>query len=65
VPTLLLAGHHDKVGRPEGMRNIQRQFIPQAQVEVLPNSGHYTFAEQHELFNQHLLRFIKDRVQAA
>lgn len=65
VPTLLLAGHHDKVGRPEGMRNIQRQFIPQAQVEVLPNSGHYSFAEEPELFNQHLLGFIDQHLRRA
>jgi pimeloyl-ACP methyl ester carboxylesterase len=47
------------------MRNIQRQFIPQAQVEVLPNSGHYSFAEEPELFNQHLLGFIDQHLRRA
>jgi len=64
VPTLLLAGAHDAVGRPEGMRNIQRQFIPHAQFHSLPNSGHYGFAEEPELFNQHLLAFIRQVQQA-
>lgn len=62
VPTLLLAGQHDKVGRPDGMHNIKTAFIPHAQFHVLPNSGHYGFAEEPELFNQHLLAFIRQQV---
>ena len=30
VPTLLLAGQYDKVGRPDGMKNIKKSFIPHA-----------------------------------
>ncbi len=63
-PTLLLAGHHDVVGRPEGMRSIQKQFIPHAQFKELPNSGHYGFAEEPELFNRHLLDFVRHVQQA-
>ncbi len=59
APTLLLAGRHDKVGRPDGMQNIKTSFIPHAEFHVLPNSGHYAFAEEPELFNQHLLGFIR------
>ncbi|MEO8544313.1 MAG: alpha/beta hydrolase [Burkholderiaceae bacterium] len=62
VPTLLLAGQYDKVGRPDGMENIKKSFIPHAQFHVLPHSGHYAFAEQPELFNQHLLTFIRQSV---
>ena len=58
VPTLLLAGQHDKVGRPEGMENITKSFVPHAEYHCLPQSGHYSFAEQPELFNQLLLDFI-------
>lgn len=64
VPTLLLAGAHDKVGRPEGMLAIQKQFVPHADYACLPGSAHYAFAEQHDLFNEHLLTFIRNRVQA-
>lgn len=59
VPTLLLAGQHDKVGRPDGMQNIKTSFIPQAEFHILPHSGHYGFAEEPALFNQHLLAFIQ------
>ncbi|MEO8859284.1 MAG: alpha/beta hydrolase [Burkholderiaceae bacterium] len=59
APTLLLAGQHDKVGRPDGMRNIKTSFIPHAEFHILPESGHYGFAEQPELFNEHLLGFIR------
>lgn len=65
VPTLLLAGAHDKVGRPEGMKSVQAQFVPHAEYACIPDAGHYAFAEQHELFNGHLLRFIRERVMAA
>ncbi|QTD46548.1 alpha/beta fold hydrolase [Ottowia testudinis] len=64
VPLLLLAGAHDKVGRPEGMKNIQSSFVPHADYACLPASGHYAFAEEHALFNQHLLDFIRGRVTA-
>ncbi len=59
APTLLLAGAHDKVGRPEGMRKIQAEFVPHAQMEILPDSGHYAFAEEPEAFNRHLLAFVE------
>lgn len=59
VPTLLLAGHHDKVGRPAGMENVRTSFVPHAEFHCLPESGHYAFAEQPELFNQLLLDFIR------
>ena len=64
VPTLLLAGQYDKVGRPEAMEGVKTQFIPHADFHCIPDAGHYAFAEQHELFNQHLLQFIRERVQA-
>ena len=65
VPTLLLAGQHDKVGRPDGMQNIQKQFITHADFVSLPDAAHYSFAEQHELFNTHLLSFIREKVMSA
>jgi len=58
VPTLLLAGSHDKVGRPDGMAAIKTSFIPHAEFHELPHSGHYGFAEQPELFQRLVLDFI-------
>ncbi|WP_404300475.1 alpha/beta fold hydrolase [Alicycliphilus denitrificans] len=64
VPALLLAGEHDKVGRPEGMKSVQTQLMPHAEYACIPDAGHYAFAEQHDVFNDHLLRFIRERVMA-
>lgn len=59
VPTLLIAGAFDKVGRPAGMENIKKSFIPHAEYVCIADAGHYAFAEQHEAFNQSLLGFLK------
>lgn len=64
VPTLLIAGEADKVGRPELMRQLT-EFIPHAQFVCIPNAGHYAFAEQPEAFNKSLLGFLKDSVGMA
>lgn len=64
VPALLLAGAYDKVGRPEAMEGVKTQFMPHADYACIPDAGHYAFAEQHELFNEHLLGFIRNRVLA-
>lgn len=64
VPTLLIAGEHDKVGRPQTMEGI-KEFIPQAEFVCIPDAAHYAFAEQPEEFNRHLLAFIRDRVGAS
>lgn len=58
VPTLLIAGADDNVGRPAGMEAIKR-FIPHAEFVCIEGAGHYAFAEQHETFNRHLLAFLK------
>lgn len=58
VPTLLIAGAHDVVGRPDGMEKI-KEFIPQAEFVCIPNAAHYAFAEQHDVFNAHLLKFLQ------
>jgi len=57
VPTLLLAGAHDKVGRPDGMEQLT-ELIPHAEFVCIPDAAHYAFAEQHDAFNSHVLRFL-------
>jgi len=63
VPTLLIAGEYDKVGRPEGMRETAKS-IRGAEFVCVPNSAHYAWAEQPDLFNQHLLGFIERALAA-
>ena len=61
VPTLLIAGAEDKVGRPEGMRALT-SVIPDARFACIEAAGHYAFAEQPEAFNQALLGFLREVV---
>ncbi|MBL8376315.1 MAG: alpha/beta fold hydrolase [Burkholderiales bacterium] len=59
VPTLLVAGEADKVGRPEGMQSLTK-LIPNARFVCIPNAGHYAFAEQPAAFNDALLGFLDE-----
>lgn len=61
VPVLLIAGAEDKVGRPDVMKD-NLTIIPNSEFVVVPNAGHYAFAEQHDAFNDAVLKFIKERV---
>ncbi|MGE0804635.1 MAG: alpha/beta fold hydrolase [Burkholderiaceae bacterium] len=56
VPTLLIAGEDDKVGRPEVMRRLT-EVIRDSRFVSIPKAGHYAFAEQPEDFNRALLAF--------
>ncbi len=59
VPTLLVAGEADQVGRPESMRGLT-ELIPHAKFVCIPNAGHYAFAEQPEAFNKALIGFLRE-----
>lgn len=61
LPVLLIAGAHDKVGKPEGMRAMTR-FIPHARFVCVEGAGHYAFAEQQDTFTGHVLDFIRTDV---
>lgn len=63
VPTLLIAGEADKVGRPDMMQGLT-ELIPHAHFVCIPNAGHYAFAEQPEAFNKALIGFVRE-VEAA
>lgn len=64
VPVLLIAGEDDKVGRPDIMKE-NLDIIPDSEFVVIPKAGHYAFAEQHDAFNNAVLKFIKERVVAS
>lgn len=61
VPVLLVAGAHDKVGKPEAMQAMTR-FVPHARFVCIDGAGHYAFAEQQDTFNSHVLGFIEHDV---
>jgi len=62
VPTLLVAGAHDKVGRPEGMRKLV-DLIPDARFVCIDGAGHYAFAEQQDVFVGHVVGFVREVAQ--
>jgi len=64
VPALLIAGAQDKVGRPDGMRELTA-VIPGARFVCIEGAGHYSFAEQPEAFNAALLSFLAGLPQRA
>ncbi|WP_382320511.1 alpha/beta fold hydrolase [Hydrogenophaga sp. UC242_50] len=59
VPTLLIAGAQDKVGRPEGMQSLTA-LIPDSRFVCIDGAAHYAFAEQAPAFNAALLGFLSE-----
>jgi 3-oxoadipate enol-lactonase len=58
VPTLCLAGEHDKTAPPEVLRRMA-QKIPGAQYECIPGVGHLMGFEQETPFQQAVLNFVR------
>jgi pimeloyl-ACP methyl ester carboxylesterase len=56
VPTLVVAGHLDRVLVPEASVRI-RDLIPTAQLEILRPAGHMGLLEQHARFNEVVAQF--------
>lgn len=57
VPTLCLAGEHDRTAPPEVMQRMA-QRIAGAQFAVLPGAGHLANVEQPKAFSEAVLRFL-------
>jgi proline iminopeptidase len=57
VPTLVVAGAHDWVCPPSASRAIAAA-VPGAELHVLPDAGHFGFAEQPERFRAALAAFL-------
>jgi len=58
VPTLLLVGEKDGVTPPDTARAMHEK-IPGSRLEILPGAGHLSNLENPELFNRHLLNFLR------
>lgn len=56
VPTLLVFGESDKVTNLENA-NKMNELIPDSELQVIKNAGHYSNLEQPEEFNEILLDF--------
>lgn len=57
VPTLLVAGEMDQTGHPAGMRRVA-DLIEGAEFAIIPEAGHYPWAERPDEFNRHLFAFL-------
>ena len=59
VPTLIIHGIHDKVV-PFQLGEIQKQYIKNSRLIPFKDSGHGSFYDQQDLFNQELMDFIEE-----
>ncbi len=57
APTLVIGGSDDRMA-PTKFSQFLAEKIPHAQLEILPNSGHYPMVEQAEAFNTRLDSFV-------
>jgi proline iminopeptidase len=60
---LIVHGEHDFIvpAAPE----LAHQLIPDSELVVIPDSGHYPFIEQPTIFAETLRRFVTRRTSAA
>jgi pimeloyl-ACP methyl ester carboxylesterase len=62
LPALVLWGAHDPY-IPVGFAEHQRQVFPRAEVKILPDSGHWPFADDPEGVAQLVLPFLRRQLQ--
>ena len=60
VPTLAVAGRHDFITPPEPGAVRLQQLMPNAELAVFDNSGHYPFIEEEATFFTRLRTFLAD-----
>lgn len=63
VPTLVVSGRHDFITPPEPGGERMASLLPDAELELFEDSGHYPFMEQEAEFFDRLRRFL-DRLPA-
>jgi pimeloyl-ACP methyl ester carboxylesterase len=59
VPCLILFGEHDRVV-PPGNAQLMAAKIPQAQIKILPNTGHIFPIEDPQATINALIQFLQD-----
>jgi pimeloyl-ACP methyl ester carboxylesterase len=63
-PTLLVWGEHDRDVPPAAAQIIAR-LIPEAQLVIFENAGHFPYLDQFDRFRLLVGRFLRDRDQQA
>lgn len=62
IPVLCIAGGHDLSAAPPAVMEKLAAKLPQGEFVCMPDSGHFAWAEEPELFNRHLLDFLRSRL---
>lgn len=60
VPTLLLSGEFDTACPPAGMEKIAG-IVPDSEYHMIKDAGHYAFAEQADIYHDHIIEFLNRR----
>ena len=63
-PVLFLVGDHDAVTPPEIIERCHRA-VPGSRLAVIENSGHSTYFEQPEAFNEAVMAFLGDALASS
>lgn len=58
VPTLVIAGSTDPIGRPADMEALAAR-LPDARYHCVEGAGHYAWAEKPAEFDTHLIGFVR------
>ncbi len=58
VPTLIMVGEHDALTPPDASRTMHEK-IKGSRLEIIPGAAHVSNLENPEVFNRHLLNFVK------
>ncbi len=58
LPTLVLCGEEDTV-TPVAQSKFLNDHIPNSTLQIIPQAGHLSNLEQPEVFNTHLLSFVR------
>ena len=60
MPTLIIHGTHDKIV-PFELGEVQNKMIPNSKLVPFELSGHATFYDEKDKFNEVLVNFIENR----
>ena len=65
MPVLMMTGEHDRLAPPPEIRGVAGRILdasprPNVRFEVIPDAGHVCNVEAPEVYNRHLLRFLRD-----
>jgi pimeloyl-ACP methyl ester carboxylesterase len=64
MPVLMMTGEHDRLAPPAEIRSVAGRIWdaaprPDVRFEVIPGAGHVCNVEKPELYNRHLLDFLR------